>query len=174
MVADTVQTSKGDDLKNKQQAAVAVSTPNKELEPNQKLEQTSSEEEILSEIVKTSEAADEQAEAKVKENLAIIRQEHDGKLTVPAPKLAPDVADSGVKAPQSEANEVITKGTTLSVEMTEDEFSRGMKGIVSGKKSIEKVVFGVPSLIAFAFWVGRMIKKAHGHAMKVVFKRGGQ
>src|SRR3989338_10586163 len=64
---------------------------------------------ILSEIIKSSEAADEQAEKAIQEAIT------EAKLAKPEPKLAPDVADSGVKSPQQEADEVIIRGSTISL-----------------------------------------------------------
>ena len=36
---------------------------------------------------------------------------------------------------------------------------------------VDKTVVGVSSLAALAIWVGRMVKVAHGHAKKAVFRR---
>ena len=120
---------------------------------------------ILSEIIKSSEAADEQAEKAIQEAIT------EAKLAKPEPKLAPDVADSGVKSPQQEADEVIIRGSTISLPIEEEEYKKGLHQKVAGAVA-NKVVYGVSGLFALATWVGKVIKFAHKHAMKVVFRKG--
>lgn len=167
----------GGDLKN-QVSSVPSTAPSsggvtKEAEPK-KLEDT--EEEILSEIVSTSEAADEQAEKAVQESLAEIKKkhglEHVGKLARPKPQIPADVYDAGVKSPQDDADAVVKQGTTLQVEVSEAKYKDALDEKVKAKTSREKVVFGPRSVVALAIWVGKMIKLAHTHAMKIVFRRG--
>ncbi|KKR65076.1 MAG: hypothetical protein UU05_C0029G0018 [Candidatus Curtissbacteria bacterium GW2011_GWA1_40_47] len=86
--------------------------------------------------------------------------------------MAPDVADSGVKAPQSQANEVVTQGTTINLPISEKEYKKGLHQKIAGVV-VNKVVVGTSSLFALATWVGRLIKIAHKHTIKVIFKKGG-
>lgn len=163
-----------DDLKNQAPAVPSPTTTgvSKETEPKK----PDTEEEILSEIVTTSEAADEQAEKAVQENLEEIKRKHGlenvGKLSQPKPKIPADVADAGVRSPQDEADAVVKQGTTLEVELSEAEYKDALEGKAESKTSREKVVFGPRSVVALAIWVGKMIKLAHQHAMRIVFRRG--
>src|SRR3989344_1733793 len=137
----------------------------KEQEPTS--QETKTEEgKILSEVIRTSEAADEQAEKEIQSAIS------EARLARPEPKLAPDVADSGVKAPQLEANEVITKGTTVELTISEDEYKKGLHQKVAGVV-VNKVVVGTSSFFALATWIGRLIKMAHKHTMKVIFRKEG-
>src|SRR3989344_5832528 len=77
----------------------------KEQEPTSQ-EVKAEEEKIISEVIRTSEAADKQAEKEIQSAIS------EARLAMPEPKLAPDVADSGVKVPQEQADEVIRSGTT--------------------------------------------------------------
>lgn len=171
-MTDTAQPKvANDDLKK--QAPVVVNSPKsagtfKETEP----QKTDTEEEILSEIVATSEAADEQAEKAIQGNLAEVKRrhglDHEGRLSQPKPKIPADVADAGVKSPQDDADSVVKSGTTLDLEMSVGEYKDALEEKVVSKTSREKVVFGPSSVIAFAIWVGKMI---HKHTMKIVFRR---
>src|SRR3972149_1702463 len=68
----------------------------KEQEPTS--QETKTEEgKILSEVIRTSEAADEQAEKEIQSAIS------EARLARPEPKLPPDVADSGGKVPQEQA-----------------------------------------------------------------------
>jgi len=153
-----------------------VSQP-KEQEPSVETSKQT-EKEILKEIVKTSEAADKQAEAEVQKAIAESRDsfleskgEKEGKLSHPDPKLTPDVADAGVKVPQHEANKVIKHGTTLNLEITEDEYKKGLHTKIAGHVK-DKVIYGVSSLAALAIWFSKIIKGAHKHTKNIVFKGG--
>lgn len=84
-------------------------------------------------------------------------------LSRPEPKLPPDVEDAGVKSPAVEASKVIEKGTTLELPMTEDSYKKGQK--VSNPAS---------SLLALVTWIGKIIKLAHKHTMKVIFRKAGE
>src|SRR3990167_618025 len=118
---------------------------------------------ILSEIVKSSEAVDEQAEQEV------VKAISEARLSMPEPKLPPDVADSGVKSANQEAKEVITRGTTINLPIEEDQYKKGLHLKIK-TAVVDKVVFGTSSLFALATWVGKIIKFAHKHAMRVVFR----
>lgn len=122
---------------------------------------------ILSEIVKSSEAVDEQAEQELVKAISEVR------LSTPEPNIPPDVADSGVKSANQEAKEVITKGTTITLPIEESEYKRGLHLKIK-TAVVNKVVYGTSSLFALATWVGKIIKFAHKHAMRVVFRRGGE
>lgn len=125
-----------------------------------------SEEKILEEIIKTSEAVDDQAERQVSEAISEARQAR------PEPKIPQDLADAGVKAPLQEAEEVIKKGPTIKLPITEESYQKGLHQKIVGAV-VNNTVVGVSSLFALAAWVGRMIKIAHKHAMKVVFRQQG-
>ena len=136
----------------------------KEQEPTS--QETKAEEgKILSEVIRTSEAADEQAEKEIQSAIS------EARLARPEPKLPPDVADSGVKVPQEQADEVVRSGTTINLPISEDEYKKGLHQKVAGT-IVNKVVVGTSSFFALATWVGRLIKMTHKHAMKVIFKKG--
>lgn len=92
------------------------------------------------------------------------------KQAVPEPEIPSEVVSSGVVSPQAEADKVISGGATLDLPISEDEYKKGRDSKFSSKVSDQDVV-GVSSLIAMVMWVGRLIKMAHKHAMKVVFRR---
>ncbi|MBI2012696.1 hypothetical protein HYS90_02075, partial [Candidatus Curtissbacteria bacterium] len=114
----------------------------------------------------TSEAADNQAEKQVKEAI------EDARLARPEPQIPPDVADSGVKSPQLEAENVVSEGATIELPVAEEEYHKGLHQKVAGAV-VESVVFGVSGLAGFAIWVTRIIKIAHKHTMKIVFRKQG-
>ena len=137
----------------------------KEQEPTS--QETKAEEgKILSEVIRTSEAADEQAEKAIQSAIS------EARLARPEPKLAPDVADSGVKVPQEQADEVVRSGTTINLPISEDEYKKGLHQKVAGVV-VNKVVVGTSSFFALATWIGRLIKMAHKHTMKVIFRKEG-
>ena len=143
-----------------------ISTPTPAIKEHEPVSSTQHEEEkILSEIVRSSEAVDEQAEQVVRNAI------NEARLSTPEPKLPPDVADSGVKSANLEAKEVITKGTTINLPIDEVEYKKGLHLKIK-TAVVNKVVFGVSSLLALALWVTRVVKLAPKHAMKVVFKKG--
>lgn len=94
----------------------------------------------------------------------------EAKQAVPEPELPSEVASSGVVSPQAEADKVISGGATLDLPISEDEYKKGLNSKFSSKVSDQDVI-GVSSLIAMIMWVGRLIKMAHKHTMKVVFRR---
>ena len=161
----TGQDSPQDNDQTQQAGESSVGTALKEQEQDQP-SAVKKEKEILSEIIRSSEAADEQLKAEVQ---GAIRE---AKLAMPEPELAPDVADSGVKAPQSQANEVVTQGTTINLPISEKEYKKGLHQKIAGVV-VNKVVVGTSCLFALATWVGRLIKIAHKHTIKVIFKKGG-
>ena len=137
----------------------------KEQEPTSQ-ETKAEEEKIISEVIRTSEAADEQAEREIQSAIS------EARLARPEPKLAPDVADSGVKVPQEQADEVVRSGTTINLPISEDEYKKGLHQKVAGVV-VNKVVVGTSSFFALATWIGRLIKMAHKHTMKVIFRKEG-
>lgn len=127
------------------------------------------EDKLMAEIVSTSEAMDAEALAKLQKESPEIKRAQ------PEAKLPPDVEDAGVKVPEEEADKVIKEGTTLSFPVSEDVYKRGLQSAVIGKvvgAVGDKVVVGVSSIGALALWVGRLLKMAHKHAMKVIFRKG--
>ena len=145
-----------DDSQSPKIGAVGGAT-GKELEPENQ------EEKVISEI-RAVEAADEQAEREVQAAIS------DARLSRPEPKIPAEVTDSGVKVPQLEANAVIVGGTTLELPITEEEYKRGLHQKVAGMV-VNSVIIGASSLVGLALWAGRIIKMAHQHAMKVVFRK---
>ena len=122
-----------------------------------------SEDELMVEITTRAEALDRKAEAKVKESLTEVRR------AVPEPEVPPDVEDAGVVSPVAAAEEVVKRGTTLDLPISEASYKKGLHQKVTGVVK-DKVVLGVSSLAALAMWIGRLIKMAHKHTMKVVFR----
>ena len=136
-----------------------VGSLNKEHEPG-------GEAAILGEIIKTSETADREAEGKVKAEISEARRSQ------PEPEIPPDVADAGVKSPQIDADEVVTKGSTINLPITEETYKKGLHHKV---KSVVKfgVVSGVSGVVGLVTWVGKIIKVAHHHAKRVIFRKEG-
>ena len=119
----------------------------------------------LSELIKVVESHDKEAAEKVSGEIKEARQ------SVPEIDIPPDVADAGVKSPVQEAQDVVKKGPIFEVPITEEEMNKGLHQKVTGKV-VNKVVVGVSGLFALATWVARMVKVAHKHTMRVVFKKG--
>ena len=94
----------------------------------------------------------------------------EARQSYPEIELPPDVADAGVKSPGQEAAEVIKKGPTFEAPITEEEMNKGLHQKITGKV-VNKVVVGVSGFFALATWVARMIKIAHKHTMRIVFKK---
>ena len=154
-----------DDQSQKTQPQRAGGTIAKEQEPTPPAGEDQ-EKKILSGIIQTSEAADNQAEKQVKEAI------EDARLARPEPQIPPDVADSGVKSPEQEAEKVVAEGTTIELPVAEEEYQKGLHQKVAGVV-VNSVVFGVSGLAGLATWVGRIIKIAHKHTMRVVFRSKG-
>lgn len=121
---------------------------------------------ILAEIKTSAEALDRQALGEIQKSVEEARQAR------PEPEIPPDVADAGVVSPQQAAEEVVTGGATLELPISEDRYKEGLHRRIAGRVT-EKVVYGASSLAALAMWVGRLIKMAHKHTMRIVFKIGG-
>ena len=121
--------------------------------------------ETLSELIQQVESHDKEAAEKVSGEIEEARQ------SLPEIEIPPDVADAGVKSPGQEAAEVVKKGPTIEVPMTEEEMNKGLHQKVAGKV-VNRVVVGVSGLFALATWVARMVKLAHKHTIRVVFRKG--
>ena len=140
------------------------SVKTKEQEPAARAE----EDKLMAEIVSTSEAMDAEALAKLQKESPEIKRAQ------PEAKLPPDVEDAGVKVPEEEADKVVKNGTTLSLPVSEDAYNKGLQVKVIGKvvgAVGDKIVVGVSSIGALALWAGRLLKMAHKHAIKVIFRR---
>ena len=120
--------------------------------------------ETLGELIQQVESHDKEAAEKVSGEIKEARQSH------PEIEIPPDVADAGVKSLGQEAAEVVKKGTTFEAPITEEEMNKGLHQKVAGK-IVNKVVVGVSGFFALATWVARMIKVAHKHTMRVVFRK---
>lgn len=118
----------------------------------------------LVELIRDVESHDKEAAEKVSGEIKEARQ------SVPEIEIPPDVADAGVRSPGQDAQDVIKKGPTIEVPITEEEMNKGLHQKVGGKV-VNKVVVGVSGLFALATWVARMVKVAHKHTMRIVFRR---
>lgn len=136
-----------------------VSPKAKELEPA-----AENKGEDLVGLIQEVESYDHEAAEKVSGEIKEARQ------SVPEIEIPPDVADAGVKSPGQEAADVVKKGPTIEIPITEEEMNKGLHQKVSGKV-VNKVVVGVFGLFALATWVARMVKIAHKHTMRVVFRK---
>jgi len=132
----------------------------KEQEPSQTDRATSK-------IYERQNEADRKAEEEIQQAIG-----KEGRLREPEIKIPPDVADAGVVSPETEASETLSGDTTVELPMTEDEFKLGEHAKVDAKVTEKKEVLGVASLVALALFVGRLIKLAHYHAKRIVFRKG--
>lgn len=119
---------------------------------------------IIAEITSRAEAVDAEAIAKVREAIPDAAQAQSLQPQLPA-----DVVDAGVVSPQIEADKVVADGATINLPVEETTYKKGLHARVAGVVK-DKVVVGVTSLAALAMWVGRLIKMAHKHTMRVVFR----
>lgn len=138
----------------------------KEQEPPSKLSAEAEEAKLMAEIRTTAEAADKQALESLQSSIKEARR------STPEPELPPDVEDAGVVVPSKAAEEVVTGGTTIDLPIDEKSYNKGLKTKVSGKVDEKKGVSGVASLAALAIFIGRLIKLAHKHTMRIIFKKG--
>lgn len=119
---------------------------------------------LMAEITSRAEASDAEAIARVREVIPDARQAQSLQPQLPA-----DVADAGVVSPQIEADKVVAGGATIKLPVDETTYKKGLHARVAGVVK-DKVVVGVVSLAALAMWIGRLIKMAHKHTMKIVFR----
>lgn len=124
------------------------------------------EEKLIAQIRGAEEVVDKEAIAIVEKELSGIKQSH------PQPSLPPDVEDAGVISPQEEADKVVTQGPSISLPIDENDYKKGKDMPAKGKwQYYEKEVVGVKSLVAMALWVTRVVKLAHKHAKRVIFRK---
>ncbi len=170
MTQATAQKNPTDDKKVTPPQDARVTSGQKEAEPANVDANFEKEGKLLTEIKEVSTEADRKAERVVTEELGKIGEKA---RTIEATANIPeDVKNAGVRDIASEASDVIDKGTTLNLDITEDEYREGLKANVGGTRSVTKSILNVSSIVALAIWIGRQIKKAHGKTMKIVFKRG--
>ena len=160
------QSFKKDDKKPKaNEVSPAAGRPAKEIE-------SAGVDEQLSQIKELSREADVAAEKEVR---AAIGEE--ARLSQGEPEIGPDLEDHGVRSPDKEASEVLKKGSVIELPLTEEEYRQAQKAKIAARVDDKKNVLGVSSIVALAMWVGRILKKMHGHAMKpvkIIFKKGGE
>ncbi|MEX2028414.1 MAG: hypothetical protein WD988_02840 [Candidatus Curtissbacteria bacterium] len=158
----TVATAKKPILDDSKVASAPMGA--KEQEPGQMQEAAA-----VAEIKEVSDSHDKEALRVLRETMPEV------KSATPKIEISPDVADAGVKSPEAEAGEVVANGPTVNVDITEDKYEEGLKTKVIGKSDrVEKTVVGTASIVAMALWVGRLVKLAHKHTMRVVFRKGGE
>lgn len=150
---------------DKQGKSVPQGKAAKEQEPvHDELAAKAEEEKLMTEIRTTAEAADKQALEAIQNSLK------EAKRSVFEPELPPDVEDAGVVNPTKAAEAVVEKGTTIDLPIDEETYKKGLRAKVRGKSEGKSFV-GVASLTALALWIGRLLKLAHKHTMRVVFRR---
>src|SRR3989344_5847714 len=86
------------------------------------------------------------------------------------PQIPADVRDAGVKSPEVEASEIIDKGGTIELPIDEKTYQEGQHAKITSKVTVKKEVYGVRSTIALALFVARLVKLAHHHTKRVIFK----
>ena len=122
----------------------------------------------VAEIKEVSDSHDKEALGVLRETMPEV------KSASPKIEISPDVSDAGVKSPEAEAGEVLANGPAIDVDITQDKYEEGLATKVTGKSDrVEKTVVGTASIVAMALWIGRMMKLAHKHTMRIVFKKGG-
>lgn len=122
------------------------------------------EEKLITEIRTTAETADRQALEALQSSMKDVKRAHF------EPELPPDVEDVGVVSPVKKAEEVVEKGTTMELGTTEQTYKMGLHQKIVGHVR-NKVVTGVSSLAAMAIWIARLLKMAHKHTMRIVFRK---
>lgn len=120
---------------------------------------------LVKEIVEKSDAIDKEGVKEVREAIAQAKEAR------PEPEIAQDLKSAGVRSPQQEADEVIQKGSSVNLPLSREEYNLGIHQKIK-TAVVNKVVVGASSLFALATRIGRLIKIAHKHAMRVVFKKG--
>lgn len=125
------------------------------------------EDKLVAEIKTRGESLDAQALGEMQKVINEVKQGAAESI-----KLPPDVEDAGVVAPEQKAEEVVKDGATVVLPIEEETYKKGLKVKVSAKTMVDKVAVGASSLFALAAWVGRLIKMAHRHTMRVMFKGG--
>lgn len=123
------------------------------------------EERLLAKVVEKSREVDEEAERKISEHIS------EAKLARPEVTIPDEVKAAGVKSPQNDASEIIKKGGDLVLPVDQNELESGEKVKVTGKTYITKEVVGVRSFAAFAMLLARLVKIAHKHARRIIFRK---
>lgn len=141
----------------------AVSKPLREQEPSA----TQAQSETFGKIQEISREADLIAEREVRSALG-----EEARLAQGEPEIGPDLDDHGVRSPDKEASKVIKGGGVIELPLTEEELHQAQKAKITARVDEKKDVLGVSSIVALAMWVGRMLKVAHGHALRIVFRKG--
>jgi hypothetical protein len=138
----------------------------KEQEPKSSEKSAFAEEEkLMTEIRTVAETADRQALEALQSTLTDAKRAHF------EADLPPDVSDAGVVSPAKSAEEVVTRGATIELGTSEQVYKTGLHRKIAGHV-VNKVVVGASSLAALALWISRLLKMAHKHTMKVIFKKG--
>lgn len=124
-------------------------------------------EKLLHEVQEKYKEADHEYAEQVKEAIGeAVRAKPD--VVIPS-----DVADFGVKSRDQEASEVLKKDGTLEILTTKEKLDEDLKSGVGGKRLINKTIVGAQSVLAWAIRLHRLVKAAHKHAKKVIFKQPG-
>lgn len=121
---------------------------------------------LVKEIVKRSDTIDKEG---IREVMDAISQAKEAR---PEPEIAEDLKAGGVKSPQQEADEIIQKGSSVNLPLSEKEYNLGIHQKIK-TAVVNKVVVGASSLFALATRIGRLIKIAHKQFKMVVFKKEG-
>lgn len=168
MTQVTAQTNSTDDRKIISTQDTPASSGQKEAEPAVADSNFEKEGRLISEIKEVSAEADRRAEQVVTAELGKIGEQAKFIETVGIPK---DVNNAGVRDIAGDARDVIVNGSSINLDVTEDEYKDGLKVKVGGI-SQNKSILHIASVVALAIWVGRQLKRAHVKTMKVVFRRG--
>ncbi|GEM_PF-3576857 len=159
----TTPTAVKPSVDDKKKTPVSVPAGTKEVEP--KSDGRAQEAAAIAEIKEVSDSHDKEALRLVRESLP------EAKSPLPKIEIPPDVADAGLSSPEADGEEVLKKGPTINVDITEEEYGKGLKMAADGQTDKEKTVFGTGSIVALAIWIKRMIKLAHKHTMRIVFRK---
>lgn len=89
-------------------------------------------------------------------------------------KIAAQVRDAGLVSHEEEASNVVKHGGALELAVSEEKYKQGKKTGIGGKRLINKNIVGVSSLAAMAVFIGRLLKVAHKHAKRVIFRNRDQ
>lgn len=152
-------------VKDDNRTAVVGGVAGKEVENTVSFED---EAKVVAEIKSTAAAIDKEAWERVRADVPEAKQAF-GEAELP-----PDLEDSGIVSPPIEADKVVSRGTTISLPISKKEYEKGQRERFVGHASSGKSFVGVSSLIALSMWIGRLIKMAHKHAMRVVFRKGDE
>jgi len=123
------------------------------------------EEKLLTQVVERSREMDVEAEQKVSQEIS------EARLAKPEVVIPDEVKNAGVKSPQNDAAEIAKNGSDLVLPIGEEDVKAGERVKVSGKTFRDKDVVGVLSVAGLAMLFGKLIKLAHKHAKRVIFRR---